>query len=127
MKGCAGGNGGKSCFTRVLLSYYPDGDNTDWEGAAAAGAVASAADALTGVSMATSATAVTRTAVGGRAAGLQSGLQAAGRRRVAARASDRPIWYPGGDAPKHLDGSLPGKAAARLPREPPFLLSLSSA
>jgi len=41
---------------------------------------------------------------GGRAGSRLAPL----RPQVAARAAARPVWYPGNDAPKHLDGSLAG-------------------
>lgn len=31
-----------------------------------------------------------------------------GRRSVTVNAAERQLWYPGGEAPKHLNGSLPG-------------------
>lgn len=31
-----------------------------------------------------------------------------GRKSVTVNAAERQLWYPGGEAPKHLDNTLPG-------------------
>ena len=46
-----------------------------------------------------------------------------GRKSVTVNAAERQLWYPGGEAPKHLDGSLAGdygcaSACRRLPLVP---------
>ena len=41
-----------------------------------------------------------------------------GRRSVTVNAAERQLWYPGGEAPKHLDGSLPGDYGSVSTAEP---------